>query len=43
MRAFAQIWRNALMLALSIGLVAAGVPAFSPEVAPLMRNHTQLR
>lgn len=43
MRALSQIWRNLVLLALSIALLGAGVLAFSREVAPLMRNHTQLR
>lgn len=38
-----QLWRNALLLALSLGLAAATAAVFARDLAPLMRNHPLLR
>lgn len=42
-RALARLWRNALLLLLAIGAAAACVATMSRTLAPLMRNHTELR
>ena len=38
-----QLWRNAVLLALSLGLAAATAAVFARDLAPLMRNHPMLR
>lgn len=38
-----QLWRNAVLLALSLGLAAATAAVFARDLAPLMRNHPLLR
>ena len=38
-----QIWRNAVLLALALGLAGATVAVFSRDLAPLMRNNPLLR
>ncbi len=38
-----QLWRNALLLVLALGLAAATVAVFSRNLAPLMRNNPLLR
>jgi len=38
-----QLWRNLVMLVLALALAAGTVAAASRELAPLMRNHPQLR
>ena len=43
MRFAAQAWRNALLLGLAALLAATGVLAMNRQLAPLMRNHVQLR
>ena len=43
MPAIGQIWRNAVLLALALGLAAATVAVFSRDLAPLMRNNPLLR
>ena len=43
MRAWGQIWRNAVLLALALLTAAGSVLAFSLDLAPLMRNHPLLR
>lgn len=43
MRPLRQAWRNLAMLALALGVAAGTVAATSRDLAPLMRNHPQLR
>ena len=43
MNFFSQLWRNALLLACALALAAGGIFVSFRELAPLMRNHTQLR
>lgn len=43
MRPLRQAWRNLAMLALALGVAASTVAATSRDLAPLMRNHPQLR
>ncbi|WP_103018526.1 phosphoethanolamine transferase [Alicycliphilus denitrificans] len=43
MRPLRQVWRNLAMLALALGVAAGTVAATSRDLAPLMRNHSQLR
>src|SRR5574337_38198 len=43
MRPLRQVWRNLLMLVLALGGAAGTVAAAAHELAPLMRNHPQLR
>ena len=43
MRPLRQAWRNLAMLALALGVAAGTVAATSRDLAPLMRNHSQLR
>ena len=43
MPAIGQIWRNAVLLALALGLAATTVAVFSRDLAPLMRNNPLLR
>ena len=38
-----QLWRNAVLLVLALGLAAATVAVFSRDLAPLMRNNPLLR
>lgn len=38
-----QVWRNALLLLAGLGLVAASVTLASRDLAPLMRNHKEVR
>jgi lipid A ethanolaminephosphotransferase len=43
MRPWAQLWRNAVLFAAALAVVATGAAAMSRELAPLMRNHVTLR
>ncbi|MBS0391656.1 MAG: phosphoethanolamine--lipid A transferase [Proteobacteria bacterium] len=43
MQPLRQIWRNLVLLALALGVAAGTVAAASRDLAPLMRNHPQLR
>lgn len=43
MRAWGQIWRNAVMLVVALLVVVASVVVDSRDFAPLMRNHVTLR
>ncbi|MBS0468298.1 MAG: phosphoethanolamine transferase [Proteobacteria bacterium] len=43
MRPLRQLWRNLLVLVLALGVAAGTVVATSRDLAPLMRNHPQLR
>ncbi|WP_313075036.1 phosphoethanolamine--lipid A transferase [Melaminivora sp.] len=43
MRPLAQVGRNLALLALALAVAAATIVVSSRELAPLMRNHTQLR
>ncbi len=43
MRPLAQLWRNLVMLVLALGVAAGTVAATARDLAPLMRNHPQLR
>ena len=43
MPAMGQVWRNAVLLALALGMAAATVAVFSRDLAPLMRNNPLLR
>ncbi|HMN21689.1 MAG TPA: sulfatase-like hydrolase/transferase [Ottowia sp.] len=42
-RAWSRLWRNAVLLLLAAGAAAACVATMSRTLAPLMRNHTELR
>ncbi|WP_404298793.1 phosphoethanolamine transferase [Alicycliphilus denitrificans] len=43
MRPLRQVWRNLVLLVLALGVAAGTVAATSRDLAPLMRNHPQLR
>jgi lipid A ethanolaminephosphotransferase len=43
MRPLSQLWRNAVLCAAALAVVAASAVTTSRELAPLMRNHVTLR